>query len=231
MKILRPARLPTDVQSTASLCAVPSGFVSPLMLFSALLAARGMAVPLTFKVTVQVEPAAHPVVPVGPSLVSKLNPAVCVSTRDWPARTFVPAPPAHIGAAQQAIHHVNALRPCVSVTVTLVITTASLRTGTASNETPKNNNATDIRPKILVLIAASPLLSKCRSSWSSTCQCPVHQSLMGVARSNTHASSRIAVKSALCQTSRWWSLLKCKVWRQLMTAGITEPGRALLKSK
>src|SRR6266542_2952427 len=178
MKILRPARLPTDVQSTASLCAVPSGFVSPLKLFSALFAARGMAVPLTFKVTVQVEPAAHPV---------------------------------HIGAAQPAIHHVNALRPCVSVTVTLVITTASLRTGTASNETPKNNSATDIRPKILVLIAASPLLSKCRPSWSSTCQCPVHHSLMGDAGSNTHASSRIAVKSPLCQTSGCWSLLKCKV--------------------
>src|SRR6266508_6596322 len=147
MKILRPARLPTDVQSTASLCAEPSGFVSPLKLFSALFAARGMAVPLTVKVTVQSEPAAHPVVPVGPSLVSKLNPEVCVSTRDWPPRTFVPAPPAHIGAAQPAIHHVNALRPCVSVTETLVITTASLRTGTASNETPKNNSATDIRPR------------------------------------------------------------------------------------
>src|SRR6266699_1976617 len=155
-----------------------------------------MAVPLTFKVTVQgVEPAvAHPVVPVGPSLVSKLNPVVCVSTRDWPARIFVPAPPAHIGAAQPAIHHVNALTPCVSVTVTLVITTASLRTGTASNETPKNNNAIDIRPKILVLIAPSPLLFKCCSSWLSACQCPVHHSLMGYANSNTYASSRISVK-------------------------------------
>src|SRR5437867_8495179 len=118
MKILRPVRLPINVQSVASLCAVPSGFVSPLKLFSALFAARGMAVPLTCKVMVQGEPGVeHPVVPVGPSLVSKLNPAVCVSTRDWPPRTFVPAPPAHIGAAQPAIHHVNALRPCVVVTV------------------------------------------------------------------------------------------------------------------
>src|SRR6266487_320421 len=210
MKILRPARLPTNVQSVASLCTVPSGLLSILKLFSALFAARGMTFPLTFKVTVQgVEPAvAHPVVPVGPSLVSKLNPVVCVSTRDWPPRTFVPAPVAHIGAAQPAIHHVNALMPCVSVTVTLVITTASLRTGTASNETPKNNNATDIRPKTLVLIAASPLVVQV--SFKLVIDLSVPYSLMGDARSNTHASSRIAVKSPLCQTSRWWFLLKCK---------------------
>ena len=56
------------------------------------------------------------------------------------------------------MHHVNEAAPCVSVTVTLLITTASLRTGTVSSETPKNNNAIDIRPQILVLIAASLLL-------------------------------------------------------------------------
>src|SRR5215467_11445611 len=122
-----------------------------------------MAVPLMFKVTVQgVEPALeHPVLPVGPSLVSKLNPAVCVSTRDWLSTRFVPAAAPHIAPEPQpAIHHVNESAPCVSVTVTLLITTASLRTGAASNETPKTNNPIDISPKILFPIEASPLLTK-----------------------------------------------------------------------
>src|SRR5580765_349525 len=162
MKILRPERLPTDAQSEASLCTLPSGFVSTLKLFSALFCGSGMLVPLTFNVTVQAAapPPWHPRLLNTPSLESKLNPPFCVSTRDWPGRRFVPPPAAHILLAQPAIHHVFAKAPCVSVTVTVVTTTASLRTGATSKETPKNNNPIDIRPKILVLIAASPLVNQ-----------------------------------------------------------------------
>jgi hypothetical protein len=137
MKILRPGRLPTDVNLKPHCAHCPAGSCQ-IEVVQRIVRRQGYGSPLTFKVTVQAFPAplstqyccrAVACVEVEPGSLREHEGLAREEIRPAASRPYI------IGATSDT--HRDRGAPCVSVTVTLLTITASLRTGAATMRLPR----------------------------------------------------------------------------------------------